>query len=280
MCPYPVVSKKLDQGTMQWDLYAKIVNELAAEPLFSGIIYELHNEPLLDKRLLDLVKYFKSVSKDKWCMLITNGELLDKYSLKDIKESNIDSIVVSLNANSKATYQMVNKGLDYDRVINNISSLMSDSYIKERLSLSFVVSDENMPEIHQATKYWNKNGVGTRIIGITNRAGTLEGYEKFKMRTEYKGNSLLFRLWRRFISRLEIVTGCHHPFAYMNILFNGDVVICCHDWNRATIIGNARDNSLREIWNSPKANEIRRLIIKKKYEQIETCSGCSLASNK
>jgi radical SAM protein with 4Fe4S-binding SPASM domain len=71
------------------------------------------------------------------------------------------------------------------------------------------------------------------------------------------------------------ILGCELPFRQMCILFNGDVIVCCHDWNRATIVGNVRTSSLKEIWNSEKMNEIRRLIVKKRYEQINSCKECS-----
>lgn len=277
MCPYPTLSKKLDQGTMQWELYEKIADELAAEPLLSVVTYELHNEPLLDKRLFSWIKYFKSISKDKMCTLITNGQLLDKFSLTDIKESSIDLIMVSLNANSKEIYQLVNEGLDYDKVMKNINYLLSDSYIKERLALSFVVTDKNMHDVIEAVQHWHKKGVKTRVMGITNRAGTLKNYEEIRSKDIYRVIPALSGRWRRLMSHIEEnITGCHLPFCQMNILFNGDVIICCHDWARTTVIGNIRDSSLREVWNSPKANEIRRLIRKKRYDQIGACKKCSL----
>ncbi|MHA1485228.1 MAG: SPASM domain-containing protein, partial [Candidatus Thorarchaeota archaeon] len=71
------------------------------------------------------------------------------------------------------------------------------------------------------------------------------------------------------------VTGCPLPFYQMNVLFNGDAIICCHDWNRASVIGNAGTSSLREIWNSTKVNEIRRLVLRKRYEEIDSCKECS-----
>jgi radical SAM protein with 4Fe4S-binding SPASM domain len=263
---------------MQWQLYEKIVDEATAEPLLSGIMYELHNEPLLDKRLLNWMKHFRSINHDKWCALVTNGELLDRFNLKDIKEANVDLIMVSLNAHSKETYQVVNEGLDYDRVMQNISYLLLDSNVKKRLWLSFAITEKNMHEIYQATKYWHKKDVKTRVMGITNRAGTLEDYGKFKLKTGYRYHPLPYRPWRYFINSLGKITGCHIPFFQMNILFNGDIILCCHDWDRASVVGNVRNNSLREIWNSPKANEMRRLILKKEYEQIDACRKCSLVS--
>jgi MoaA/NifB/PqqE/SkfB family radical SAM enzyme len=60
ICPHPTVSKKLPQGKMEWSLFQKIINEAASEPLLSAIVFELHNEPLLDERIFDCVKYIKA----------------------------------------------------------------------------------------------------------------------------------------------------------------------------------------------------------------------------
>lgn len=72
------------------------------------------------------------------------------------------------------------------------------------------------------------------------------------------------------------IIGCELPFNQMNILFNGDAIICCHAWNRATVVGNVRTSSLREIWNSKEMNEIRRLILRKRYRHIDSCKECTI----
>lgn len=277
MCPYPIVSKKLEQGKMEWELYQKIAGEAASEPLLSTAIYELHNEPLLDKRALDCVKYIKSLNPNKRCAIVTNGEFLDRFSLTDIIQSNIDSILVSLNAYSKEMYESINIGLDYDRVMKNVSRLLSDKITRHKLGLSFVVTEQNADEVYEATKYWKKQGVRTRVIAeIANRGGTLDTYERLRSKTGYRGTPFLSRLWRCLMTAAGRVIGCHLPFYQMNVLFNGDVIICCHDWNRATVVGNTKTSSLREIWNSEKMNEIRRLMLKKRYEQLDSCRECSI----
>jgi len=277
ICPYPIVSKKLDQGTMEWDLYQKIVNEAASESLLSVVIYELHNEPLLDKRAFDCVKYFKSINANKRCTLVTNGELLDRFSLTDIMQSNLDKLSVSLNANSKEMYESINTGLDYDRVMKNVSYLLSNKATRRRLALKFVVTEQNAHEIYEATKYWKRQGVKTKVSRATNRGGTLNNYERIRPRTGYYSSLNLATVWRRLMTSARHVIGCHVPFYQMSILFNGDVLICEEDWNRTTVVGNVTTQSLREIWNSKKMNEIRRLLLRKRYEQLDSCRECSLA---
>lgn len=43
---------------------------------------------------------------------------------------------------------------------------------------------------------------------------------------------------------------CRYPFTHMTVKSNGEVVVCCADWMRNTLIGNVMSNSMEEIWNS------------------------------
>jgi radical SAM protein with 4Fe4S-binding SPASM domain len=277
ICPYPTVSKRLAQGRMEWSLFQKIVDEATSEPLLSAIVFELHNEPLLDERIFDWVKYIKSRGASKNVALITNGELLDRFSSEDIVQSNLDTLIVSLNAYSREMYESINTGLDYDRVMNNVSRLLSDQSTRQKTRLGFVVTEQNEDEVYKATKYWKKQRVKTRVSGATNRAGSLDNYERFRPKTDYYHSSGLETVWRRLMTGVRHVVGCHVPFYEMSILFNGDVLICSEDWNRTTVVGNVTTQSLREIWDSKKINEIRRLLLRKRFEQIDSCQECSLA---
>ena len=278
ICPYRITSKKLDQGTMEWDLYQKIINEAASEPLLFSVLYELHNEPLLDRRIFDCVKYLKSKNMNKRCGLVTNGMLLDRFSLTDIAQSNLDTLIISLNAHSRKVYESTNIGLDYDRVMKNIDDLLSNKAIRPKLALSFVVTQYNEQDVHEAIKCWRQRGVRTRIIKeIANRAGTLDNYDELKLNTASHLKLFSPRPGERLMDIASRIVGCHLPFYKICILYNGDVIICCHDWERATVVGNVASSSLREVWNSARMNKIRRLILLKKYEHIDSCRGCSLA---
>lgn len=277
ICPYRIVSKKLQQGTMEWSLFEKVVSELASESHPSLILFELHNEPLMDKRIFDWIKHIKSLSPDKHCVIVTNGELLDQFSAMEILQSNLDRLAVSLNAYTKETYERINNGLEYDRVVRNFTDLLSNPSLRPKLGLSFALTEENVQEVQQAVSYWKMQGLYTRVLGITNRAGSLDNYEEIRLKSAYSSGSLFRTGWKRLTSGVRAKIGCELPFYQMNILFNGDVIICCHDWNRATVVGNAGTSSLKEIWNSDKMNEIRRLILRKKYDRIDSCKECSLA---
>ncbi len=276
ICPYRIISKTLEHGTMERELFERIASEIASETQPSAVMFTLHNEPLLDKRLFDWVKHIKSRSPDKYCFIATNGELLDQFSLIEMLQSGLDRLTISLNAHSKETYESINTGLDYDRVIKNVYYLLSDQSMRQKVELRFALTKENVHEVQQAVDYWKMQGIHTKVRGITNRAGSLDSYERLRLKDAHYPGALLWRVWKRLMFTARGAIGCDLPFYQMNVLFNGDVIICCHDWNRATVVGNARTSSLKEIWNSDTMNKIRRLILRKRYGQINSCRECSL----
>jgi radical SAM protein with 4Fe4S-binding SPASM domain len=277
ICPYPTVSKQLPQGRMEWSLFQKVIDEAAAEPLLASIVFELHNEPLLDERIFDCVSYIKSRAPGKRVAVVTNGELLDRFNPEAIVQSKLDVLRISLNAHSRETYESINTGLDYDKVMNNIAGMLANPSLRQKTRLNFVLTEQNEHEVCEATRYWRERGVTTNVSGITNRAGTLANFEKFRLKAGYDNAASPKALWRRLMGGVRHTLGCHVPFYEMNVLFNGDVLICSEDWRRTTVIGSAQKQSLREIWNSQKTNQIRRLLFKRRFAELAPCQDCCMA---
>lgn len=67
---------------------------------------------------------------------------------------------------------------------------------------------------------------------------------------------------------------CSLPYKMMSILWNGDVVPCCLDYNGAYIVGNINKNALKDIWNCDKMQAIRD----PKFYKYTICRDCN-ASN-
>ena len=274
-CPYPVVSKNLEQGTMEWQLFDKLANESVPASLLTRVRFELQNEPLLDSRIFNWIKHFKSLNPKKRCLLVTNGELLNKYSLQEIMQANLHHLYISLNAYSKQMYERINSGINHTKVIENVHTLISSKDIRPIVVPSFVFTEQNALEVYEAVDYWEKQGLNTRVLDIDNRGGSLANYGWLKPKIKYQDNDILSSAWQRLIHVAGSIVGCRMPFYQMGVLFNGDVIICSRDWRRATIVGNLKNSTLRQIWNSEKMNEIRRLIWKKQYNRIAACEGCS-----
>ena len=70
---------------------------------------------------------------------------------------------------------------------------------------------------------------------------------------------------------------CRAPWSEVSILWNGDVVLCCYDYDGFNVVGNIKENTLQDIWQNQKIETIRQLFIDYRSDQLMLCSGCFLA---
>lgn len=51
---------------------------------------------------------------------------------------------------------------------------------------------------------------------------------------------------------------CKHPWMSMTIKSNAEVAMCMEDYNNEIVLGNVKDNSLSDIWNTKRYDEFRK----------------------
>lgn len=70
---------------------------------------------------------------------------------------------------------------------------------------------------------------------------------------------------------------CTAPFDEVVVLWNGDVVLCCYDYDGFNVIGNIAAQSIEEIWQGGRAAGIREAFSKKETGNMQLCGSCYLA---
>ncbi len=70
---------------------------------------------------------------------------------------------------------------------------------------------------------------------------------------------------------LPLESPCYYPFYKLLVDFNGDVLICSHDWNKDKIVGNIHNEDIYSIWINDDFMKIRRMLMNSK----RTCFPCS-----
>jgi radical SAM protein with 4Fe4S-binding SPASM domain len=260
---------------METELFLEIAHQASREPLLRELILMLQNEPLLDDRIFEFVGHFKSLNGRVRANIATNGELIDSFERRAIVQSNLDDLQISLNAHTEATFNKVNRGIDYKRVTANIHRLLASPGTRKKVAIGYVLTSQNREEVPQGAGYWSSRGARIRVWELSNRAGTLRSYGKAKpLHRRLPG----LMGPKDFVSARvmgHLLGTCPFPFQYMCVLFNGDVLLCCNDWNRRVIVGNAKEEPLRQIWTSSRMNHIRQLLLEGRSEDIPSCRGCS-----
>jgi MoaA/NifB/PqqE/SkfB family radical SAM enzyme len=104
-CPYPQVSETLPQGTMDDELFRKLVDELADHPQqVQRLMLYLMNEPLLDPQIVDRINYAKQRCPWVPVHILTNGSLLTEKRGQALIESGLDWIGISVHGFSPGAY--------------------------------------------------------------------------------------------------------------------------------------------------------------------------------
>ncbi|TFH35485.1 MAG: radical SAM protein [Dehalococcoidia bacterium] len=275
-CPYVNTAALREHGTMKWDVFDRLVTELGSADASSTVIFVLQHEPLMNPDLFTWVRHLKTIAPTTRCQVITNGSLLGNFPLEEIAASGVDMLSVSLNAHTRETFERINTGLDFTTVMENALRVAGDEALRQRLRVSYVVTEINQAEIGEAVAFWKSRGVMTQVKRLTNRAGALPAYESLLSSTRPEQNLIESAAAgvRRSVRR---IIGCPMPFYETDILFNGDVILCCQDWNHDPVIGNIGTESLRSIWNGPALTALRHSILTHRCDQIAACRGCSIA---
>jgi len=66
---------------------------------------------------------------------------------------------------------------------------------------------------------------------------------------------------------------CFYPFYQLLVDFDGAVLLCNHDWDKKLTLGNVKETSILDIWNSKKYKEIRENLANANRNH-SPCNSC------
>ena len=263
-CPNEAVRRTdLAQGRMDPALFHRIVDELA-ETRPRRISLYLMNEPLLDPRLPDFIRYASAKVPDATTLVTTNGSPLDESCARALLESGLKRIKVSLQSlDPETNRQIMGPACDRDAIVENVLQLKrlmkEDRTSHLDLRISTIVTRQNQAEIERARRFWKRHGIRLVTSALENRGGNI--HEAAALNPH---------------AMAPMGLDCVRPSREMCILFNGDVVLCCVDWFRTVVMGNVAEQSVRDIWNGTRFTQIRqalRLGDRTRWPSI--CAHCS-----
>lgn len=104
---------------------------------------------------------------------------------------------------------------------------------------------------------------------MNKRAGRMVGYADLGT-----AKAALTRRFRRWVGP-RLFPICPYACSVLTVMQNGDVPLCGNDWRHLEIIGNARQDSPAAIYNSPRMQEVRRMMAAGRYDEIASCRECS-----
>jgi len=259
MCPRTVMLANQsfsDLGFMDKVEYKKIIDEGALHGLRSIKLNYL-GEPLSHPDVVWHVEYAKSRGILD-VMMNTNASLLSKDLSVKLLNAGLDNLFVSFDAIDPGDFESQRTGTSIGKVIDNLynfSILRKNIRPSCQIRVSMVMYKESKwQEQFEAMKVMWRNHVDALGFGyfIDRQEDLLSVYP------EVKGFH------------------CAQPFQRMFLKFNGNVTICCVDDKDETIVGNWRNTSLYDVWNSEPYKIIRNKHSSGAYYDMDMCRKCYL----
>lgn len=272
MCPYPDTVAHEPHAEMDDVLWQKIADECAAESSFVALVPMSMNEPLLDRRLEARIAAFKAVAQPhQQVELVTNGSLLSPARFAALADAGLDLLTVSLHGIRPETYRETMGGLRLDKLERQLDGLRDDDLQRVNVFLRFVRQRGNADEERAVRRRWRRFNVFA--YAVNDRSGTLRRFDAVR-RPATALTRLRQAVWHRLSRRALPI--CPHALSLGHVLADGRVPLCANDWHHREILGNVREQTIREMYNGPRAQTLRRLMAEGRYDEIAPCQTCSL----
>lgn len=301
MCP---IGKQIKRKTeMNYTQFKKIINELCDCGLKSVTIGSI-GEPTLNKNLPEMLKYIQQ--KKIKTELITNLSLpLSKELIESVQ--GLDRLTVSIDGATKEVYEKIRVGANFKRTITNLRKIASLKKKNQFITINYVIQKENYFEIPKMIKLLgtieniNKLSTGFAHLPVKNLSNRIhlntkeleefkniiipqckKAKEKHTIITNYilnpdhwKENDICSaqKISKSEIKKINSMP-CYLLWTSTFISPDGTVHPCCTFFaEKEYILGNAKKQKIKEIWNGKKYNKIRKKFKKEKHPLCRYCTG-------
>lgn len=221
-------------------------------------------EPLLNKRLPDMIQLTKGCNVADKVVVTTNGSLLNHQLSKSLIDAGLDEIIISIEAlNDKTYYGITLTKISFDRLVGNIEYLYKN---RGKCKVFVKILDIAFNESNDEKKFHEI------FNSISDMAYVEKVIPQFKQ-VNYAALNLNYEqtLYGKELLSVDV---CSMIFYAMQISTSGNVCPCCVDYNETVVFGNVKINDLFDIWNNAHFNGFRRNHLKKKRNSIKLCHDC------
>jgi len=239
----------------------KIIDEAVELGTYS-INLNLLNEPLIHPQLSEMVRY----AKQKGIVDVffhSHGGLLKSEKARDLLESGLDRLLISIDSPYKEKYNKIRVLSDFDDVMENLKQFkkMRDDrgLLSPVIRVSFIqFPDVSLQEINDAKELFLQFADAI-------------GFQQYVDPRKEVGKNIEYPIGYKS----DFV--CHQPFTRLSIIEDGRVSPCCLDYDQQLVIGDVSKQSLSEIWNSKELNQLRETLKKGEFYKIPACATCERA---
>ncbi|MBV1881987.1 MAG: SPASM domain-containing protein [Pseudomonadales bacterium] len=230
VCPHDTLTRKKE--TMGYTLFKSIVDNVVAETdQFDTLTFPGMGEPLLDKGIVEKVAYVKS--KGFKVLMITNMSMLTLEKFEALQRAGADSIRISFYGMDPKSYSEMHGVKDltkFFKVKNELEKIVMAKTSMDILLTLNVVEGVNDHLTQEWIDHW-QDKVDLLEVWRPHNWATAKTYRNLNVQQE---------------------KSCGRPFSGpLQVQVDGTVNMCCFDFDGKLLLGDLKQQSLVEVFNTP-----------------------------
>lgn len=224
-----------------WESVASKIEALtAARPVLHSLHFYMLGEPLVNPNTCAFIADATERRLSRKTLLTTNGLLVERYALP-LATSGLTYLRVSL-------YEQYSN--DWPAIATGLRALRS-------------LRVDQTPFIY-VKAFDNEDAVKTLFAGVADEieiVGTMNwnGTATARLGDDRPGRKV-----------------CPMPFYTLVIHSDLRVSVCCVDWDKRLIVGDLRQQTLAEVWNSDEMHDIRLKHLAGRQDELDGCRNCTI----
>lgn len=238
MCPREEYKSARKWQHMSFDLFKKVMAE-GVELGITSLDLCGFGDPFMDPDFEAKLAHVRANYPTLHVYTSSTAHLIDETRI-DWVCSGLDTLKISNYGLTQASYEAIHRGgVKFEKVRHNILNLLARPREKRpHVILSFLIFPENEHEIEDWKAYWMPKADEVMVWRAHNYGGSETGET------------------RAFLSsarqKAEKIRSCGRPFkGNPFIRANGDVSVCCFDFNHRLVVGNVAEKPLLEVLAGP-----------------------------
>ena len=288
---------------MRWELFTQIVDQF---PRIARVVLHGVGEPMMVPALPRMIRYLKD--RGIYVLFNTNGTLLSRRKGQELINSGLDELRVSLDAAEPEAFKLV-RGRDmFGRILRNVRAFrtMQRERTAERPGVSLWLTGlkETVAQLADFVRLAHELDVAEvylqRLVYFPEAQGLARpesalfgGGDDEEGRLVREAEALAAELGIRLDAsgatnpatsltpqnEARPWSLCRRPWTLMYVTAHGRAIPCCiapfslRGYDSFTL-GDATQQSLREIWNGPRYQAFRDALLSDKPPPA--CAGCGL----
>jgi len=238
------------------------------------IIFYFQGEPLLNKDLCSYIKYAHDANI--FTSTSTNAQALNYLTAKNIVESGLDKIIISIDGTTQEVYEQYRIGGKLSKAIEGIKfiqewklKLKSKTPFVEIQFIVFKSNENQISEIYKIAKELKVNNIALKsaqLYNFENGNSMLTSLKKYARYKKQKNG--------QYAIKSKLPNHCWRMWSGGVINTKGELLPCCFDKNSSNSYGNISSSTFMTIWHNDKSKIFRNKLLADR-KQFDMCKNCT-----